>query len=80
MCLNCLLDITNYTKALKLYVLHMYVIIVLGKKIIKFHSHVRMDIMKLVHFVTFRSPLKYISCYEMAWKLALIVHQHVIEF
>ncbi len=50
------------------------------KKTLKFHSHVKMDIMKLVHFATFRSPLKYISLYEMAWKLAFMVHQHVIEF
>ncbi len=44
------------------------------------HSHIKMNITKLMHFVTFKSPLKYISCYEMTWKLAFVVHQHVIEF
>jgi len=67
-------------KASKLHVLRMYIIIVPEEEKIKFQSHFKMDIIKLVHSATFRSPLKYISCYEMAWKLAFMIHQHVIEF
>jgi len=45
-----------------------------------FHSHAKMDSGKLVHSRAFKSLLKYISCYEMAWKLVVMVQQHVIEF
>ncbi len=32
-----------------------------------------------MNFEAFKSSIKYISCYEMAWKLTFIIHQHVIE-
>jgi hypothetical protein len=45
-----------------------------------FHSHAKMDFGKFVHYRAFKSLLKYISCYEMAWKPTVMVQQHVIEF
>jgi hypothetical protein len=45
-----------------------------------FHSNAKMNFRKLVHSGAFKSSLKYISCYEMAWKLAFMVHEHIIEF
>jgi hypothetical protein len=45
-----------------------------------FYYQVKMDFTNLVHFVTLKSPLKYISCYETTWKLPFMVNQHVIEF
>jgi hypothetical protein len=41
------------------------------KKKKKLHFHVKMDFTKLVHYVIFKSPLKYISCYEMVGNLHL---------
>jgi len=45
-----------------------------------FHSQAKMELRKLLHSKAFKSLLKYISWYEMPWKLAFMVHQHVIEF
>jgi hypothetical protein len=45
-----------------------------------FHFHAKTKFRKLVHSRAFKGPLKYISCCEMARKLAFMVHQHVIEF
>jgi hypothetical protein len=47
-----------------------------------FHSHAKTHFLKnkLMHFEAFKSLVKYISCYEMAWKLTFIIHQHVIEY
>jgi hypothetical protein len=39
-----------------------------------------MDFGKLVHSRGLQKSLKQISCYEMAWKLAIMVQQDVIEF
>jgi hypothetical protein len=59
-------------------ILLMYIIIIHELKNIYSCSHVKMDF-TLVDFVIFKSPLRYISFYEMTWKLAVMVHQHVIK-
>jgi hypothetical protein len=45
-----------------------------------FQFHAILGFRKLMHFGVFKFSLKYISYYEMAWKLAFMVHKHVIEF
>jgi hypothetical protein len=45
-----------------------------------FYSHAKMELRKLLHSKAFKSPLKYVSWYEMPWKLAFMVYQHIIEF
>jgi hypothetical protein len=61
-------------------ILLMFIFIVNEYNFLTHHFNSKMNFKRQVHYGAFKSTLKFVSCYEMVWKLAFMIHQHVIEF